>query len=61
MNWKLKVKIVEKFGTQWRFAQHVGVDDSLVSKAITGATRLQPEQKEKWAKALKAPVEELFA
>ncbi len=61
MNWKLKVKIMEKFKTQWRFAQAIGKDSSLVSRVVTGATELAQNQKEEWAEALGCSSKELFS
>lgn len=61
MNMKLKIKIIEKFGKQWVFAQSLGIDDSVVSKAITGAKALSQDKKAEWAKALDCTVSEIFS
>jgi len=59
-NWKLKVKIVERFKTQWRFAQHLGVDSAEVSRVVIGAREISETKKEKWAKELDSTSKELF-
>jgi DNA-binding XRE family transcriptional regulator len=61
MNLKLKIKIIENFGKQWVFAQSLGIDDSAVSKAITGAKVLSQDKKAEWAKALNCTVSDIFS
>ncbi len=56
-NNKAKAKIIEKYGTQWKFARVIGVDESYVSKVITGAKVLPDKRKEEWAKALGTTVD----
>ena len=60
MNRKLKLKIVEKFGTQADFAQALGVDDSAISRVIRGRRRLHRKDEERWAGILGCSSEELF-
>lgn len=60
MNLKLKAKIIEKYGGQWKFAPKVGEHESAVSKIVRGRKHLSQEKKEKWAKVLDCDVEEIF-
>ena len=60
MNLKLKLKIIEKFGGQWRFASIVNEHESTVSKVVRNQKILADEKKLLWAKALGCGVEEVF-
>ncbi len=60
MNLKLKAKIIEKYGKQWMFAKDIGVDESYVSRIITGARLLPDTNKKEWADLLGSTVEQLF-
>ena len=51
-NLKLKIKILENYGSQVDFAQTLGICESGVSKIVNGRRLLSPEQKEKWAELL---------
>ena len=57
---KIKVKIIEKFGNQWRFADEIGEHESKVSMVIHGRRKLNLDQKRIWAAALKCQVEDIF-
>ena len=61
MNYPLQVEIKKQFGTQWRFAQAVGVHESMVSKVIRGARPLSDDEKKTWAKTLQRKKDDLFA
>jgi len=52
MNRKLKAKIIENHGSQWRFAHALGIHESEVSKIIRGKGTLSPDERRKWAHAL---------
>jgi hypothetical protein len=60
MNRKLKSKIVEKYGSQVRFAFENNENEALVSKVIHGWRELDPEKQYQWAKALNSTPKELF-
>lgn len=60
MNLLLKVKIIEKFGTQGDFAQVVKEGESLISRVVRGRRLLPPEKQKEWAKALKCSPDEVF-
>jgi|APSaa5957512622_1039677.scaffolds.fasta_scaffold08511_3 plasmid maintenance system antidote protein VapI len=53
MNRKLKLKIIERFGTQSDFAQAASLDDATVSRVVRGRRELSVEEKARWAKLLK--------
>lgn len=60
MNRKLKLKIIEEFNTQADFAQSIREDESKVSRVIRGRYCLPLNEQEKWAKALKCRITDLF-
>ena len=53
MNWELKEKICEVFGTQADFAQKAGVDETIVSRVVRGRRVLSEAEKSRWARILK--------
>ena len=60
MNRKLKAKIIEQHGKQWKFAKKIGVDESIVSKVVTGAKELPEQKQSDWAKELDCNVKDIF-
>ena len=52
MNLKLKGKIVEKFGSQARFAQIAEVDETLVSRVVHGYRELDMDEQTRWGSLL---------
>ena len=60
LNLKLKLKIIEKYGGQWRFAAAVGEHESTVSKIIRGQKDLPENKRSIWSKALGCKPEEIF-
>jgi DNA-binding transcriptional regulator YdaS (Cro superfamily) len=60
MNLTLKARIVERFGQQWKFAQEIGIHDSLLSKFVTGAREPGEDHREKIAKGLGCKQNEIF-
>ncbi len=60
MSLALKFKVIEKFGTQWKFARAVDDHESVVSRAIQDRQKLGAEKKKKWADALGVDVAEIF-
>ena len=60
MNLKLKSKIIEKFGQQWRFCKTINMHDSLLSKFITGARDPNTEHKKLIAEGLGCEIKDLF-
>ncbi len=59
-NYKLKCKIMEKFGTQNKFAEAIVFPREYVSFVVRGRMNLTNEQKNLWSKVLESTVEELF-
>lgn len=60
MNWKLKQRIIEEFGSQVDFAQTVKVNETLVSKIVRGRRTLDPERQLIWAKVLGCKPKDIF-
>lgn len=56
----LRVAIVTKFGTQADFAAELKTHKTVVSEVVCGRRNLSDVQKNKWAKKLDKPVEELW-
>lgn len=52
MNKFLKLKIIEKFGTQAEFSMAVKEDESTISRVLRGRRKLRPDDRKKWAKVL---------
>jgi len=52
MGRKLKARIIEVYGGQWRFAAALNLHASFVSKVICGKIQLDPARQQRWAAAL---------
>jgi len=61
MNFRLKEKIILKFGSQVRFAFELGEHEGVVSKVVKGWRSLEEDKKKKWADALGCKVEDIFS
>jgi plasmid maintenance system antidote protein VapI len=61
MNWELKQRIIEEYGSQVDFAQTIKVNETLVSKIVRGRRTLDPERQLIWAKALGCKPNDIFA
>lgn len=59
-NSALRLKIVERFRTQERFAVRSGINEAVVSKIIRGLREPTEKQKKIFSKLLKAPKDKLF-
>lgn len=59
-NVKLKMAILEKYGTQLAFADAIKTSEVCVSRVIRGKRRLMPKQKNRWAKKLGVKADEIF-
>ena len=55
-NLKLKIRILEKYGSQVDFAQTLGICESGVSKILNGRRQLSPEQQARWAVLLNCSI-----
>ena len=60
MNLQLKMKILEKFGSQWSFAKRINIHESYISQVIRGKRILSPEKKDEWARILKCKIFDIF-
>lgn len=52
MNTILKARIIEIFGSQWKFAQAIEEHESAVSRVIRGRRSLSEKERRKWVTAL---------
>jgi len=59
MNWYLKKRIGQLYGTQSDFARRIENSDSVVSRVICGRRRLQAEEARRWAEALELQEEDI--
>lgn len=55
---KLKGKIIEKFGTEGKFAKALGKNVNTVSRKLCGKVRFSSYDIEQWCNALDIPIEE---
>jgi hypothetical protein len=60
MNLTLKLKILEKYGSQARFADEIGENESAISRVIHGRKWLPREKRLFWATTLEANERKLF-
>ena len=60
MNWTLKTKIIERFGTQSDFAMALKGHEADVSRVIRGRRILTAEEQQRWAALLEADSTEIF-
>jgi hypothetical protein len=49
---KLRGRIVEKFGSQEKFAIYIGISSTSLSKKMTGATCISQKDIDKWSELL---------
>ncbi|MFH0812842.1 MAG: DUF739 family protein, partial [Pseudomonadota bacterium] len=59
-NLKLRGKIIEVFGHQWRFAQFLGIPEAEVSRVVNQRKAISQKRKREWAKALNVQPGEIF-
>lgn len=59
-NYRVKGRIVEKYGTARKFSDAVDCHETFVSQVINRRRSLGREQKELWAKTLGCAVSEIF-
>ena len=60
MNTKLRLKIVERFGSQAEFSTQIPEDETVISRVILGRRELSDEKKKVWAEALGCKVKDIF-
>ncbi|MBO7732811.1 MAG: DUF739 family protein [Methanobrevibacter sp.] len=57
---KLKGRIIEKFGTQKRFAEVLGMHNNLVSQRMQKKIAFSKDDMLKWGKLLDIPPEQFY-
>lgn len=60
MNKRLRLRIMEVFGTQSDFALRLGVNESTVSRVVKGRKRLSGVMKGQWARMLGCSQVDIF-
>ena len=60
INFRLKFKIIEKFGTQADFAYEIKSHEETVSRVVNARRTLSAKKQEQWAKALGCEVKDIF-
>jgi hypothetical protein len=60
INWELKKKIKEQFGSQAKFASVIQVPEPIISRVINGYKILSEEEKKRWAICLRCEHEKIF-
>ncbi len=60
MNIALKIAILQKYRTQTKFSQAVGLGETMISKFVSGARVPSEDQKKSMAMALGMRIEDLF-
>lgn len=56
---KLRGRIIEKYGTQGKFAEALGVTETTISRKMNMATGFSKEDIVKWSKLLEISKEEI--
>lgn len=57
---RLRLPMIEIFGSQADFGKAVGRDEPFVSRVVNGRKRLSDDEKALWAKKLGRRVQDLF-
>ena len=60
MNWNLKRRIIDLYGTQADFSEAAYVDEATVSKVIRNRKKLSEEEKKRWSKLLRCQPFDIF-
>lgn len=55
---KLRGRIIERFGSQGKFAEFLGISDVSVSKKMNGWVQFDQEDIVQWCEALDIPITE---
>ncbi len=48
-NTRLRLRMLEKFGSQVDFSQVAEVNETIISKVLNGRRKLRPEEQLRWA------------
>ncbi len=60
MNLSLKLKIIEKYGSQFGFARAAGVNEATVSRVLRGHREIPRDEQNRWADLLDCKREDIF-
>jgi len=60
MNKKLRLKIIERFGSQAEFSTHIPEDETVISRVVLGRRKLKPAKEKLWAEILGCRVGDIF-
>jgi hypothetical protein len=60
-NLKLKLRIIEIFGSQAKFSRKLGIYQPKISWVVTGHWNLDEKEQKMWAEALMCKSEEIFS
>ena len=60
VNWELKRRISETFGSQCGFAEALGIAEASVSRVIRGRKELSKSERQRWAGWLRCKPEDIF-
>jgi len=56
---KLRGRIREKFGTEGKFAEALGISSISLSRKLNGGTQFKSKEIKKWCSLLDIPIEEV--
>jgi transcriptional regulator with XRE-family HTH domain len=59
-NYPLKLRILERFGSQTNFSKRVSQSESTISRVLRGHRNLSAEERERWSQTLGCPSDHLF-
>jgi hypothetical protein len=59
MNLKLKARIIEQYGAQYRFARELNVQETEITNVVHGRKELAPNELREWARLLKCKAKDL--
>ena len=60
MNWKLKRKIIELYGTRTDFSKKAHIDEAIISKVVRSRKKLSKEEQKRWSKLLSCQPKDIF-
>jgi len=60
MNWELKRRIIEFYGTQADFSKAAHIDEATISKVVRNRKKLSKEEQKRWSKLLSCQPDDIF-
>jgi len=61
MNWELKKRITDLYGSQAGFSEAAHIDEAIISKVIRNRKKLSEEEQKRWAILLRCKYEQIFS